>query len=354
MPIVAVYNSQSEINDVTQNGRKIKILEVKRILERETDEDNKLTATQIGKRLEKIGFTITDRKGIYDDINTLNFFYKRAEGDNASFFVEKDPESFGYYLDVRLFTIADLKLIIDILQSSKFLSETKTKELIRALETLCSEHQAKKLNHDVVIANRVKNMNKSVLTNVDNLNYAIENDYQISFRYAHFDVKLQRVYNKNTTVVSPLFLVYSDDNYYLVAFDEKKQKAMNYRVDRMAYIRPLTSKPRLGTETFTKEQRARYQQYTFGMYGGGEPQLVKLRVQNSRMDAIIDKFGLNIYPKAVDKDHFEVMVKVVLSPQFYAWVFGLKNYITIVDEEMNKEARQGMIEHLKAVMKRYE
>lgn len=122
----------------------------------------------------------------------------------------------------------------------------------------------------------------------------------------------------------------------------------------MAYIRPLTSKPRLVTKTFTKDQRARYQQYTFGMYGGGEPQPVKLRVQNSRMNAIVDKFGLNIYPKVDDKDHFVVTVKVVLSPQFYAWVFGLKNYITIVDEEMNKEARQGMIDHLKAVMKRYE
>ena len=350
---MAVYNSQGEIDDVTQNGRKIKILEVKRILERETDEDHKLTATQIGKKLEKIGFAATDRKGIYDDINTLNFFYKRAEGDNASFFVEKDPETFGYYLDVRLFTVADLKLIIDILQSSKFLSGTKTKELIRALETLCSTHQAQKLNHDVVIANRVKNMNKSVLTNVDNLNYAIENNYQISFKYAHYDVKLQRVYNKNTTVVSPLFLVYSDDNYYLVSYDEKKQKAINYRVDRMAYIRPLTSTPRLGVDAFTKDQRARYQQYTFGMYGGGEPQPVKLRVQNSRMDAIIDKFGLSIYPKVVDKDHFEVTVKVVLSPQFYAWIFGLKNYVTIVDEEMNKEARDGMRDHLKAVMKRY-
>ena len=186
------------------------------------------------------------------------------------------------------------------------------------------------------------------------MNYAIENDCQISFRYSHYQINLKPEFNKNTIVVSPLFLVYADDNYYLVSYDEKKQKAMNYRVDRMSYIRPLASKPRLGTETFTKEQRARYQQYTFGMYGGGEPQPVKLRVQNSRMDAIVDKFGLNIYPKVDDKDHFVVTVKVVLSPQFYAWVFGLKNYITIVDEEMNKEARQGMIEHLKAVMKRYE
>ena len=350
---MAVYNSREEINDVIQNGRKIKILEVKRILERETDEEHRLTVTQISQKLKDIGIAVTDRKGIYDDINTLNFFYKRAEGEEASFFVDKDPETFGYYLQDRLFSLSDLKLIIDILQSSKFLSEDKTNELIRALETLCSKHEAKKLQREVVVSNRVKNMNRSVLTNVDNLNYAIENNYQISFRYANYDVKLQRVYNKNTIAVSPLFLVYSDDNYYLVAYDEKKQKAMNYRVDRMAYIRSLKNQPRLGAETFTKEQRARYQQYTFGMYGGGEPKPVKLRVQNSRMDAIIDKFGLSIYPKAVDKDHFEVTVKVVLSPQFYAWVFGLKNYITIVDEEMNKDAREGMIEHLKAVTKRY-
>lgn len=105
-----------------------------------------------------------------------------------------------------------------------------------------------------------------------------------------------------------------------------------------------------GRKLYTEDQKARYQQYTFGMYGGGNPKVITLRVHRRAMNAMVDKFGKNIFPKIIDADHFEISVKVVLSPQFYAWVFGLKKYVRIMDEE----AKAGMVEHLKAVMGMYE
>ena len=344
------YYTPDQLSAEEQYGRKMKLLEVMRILERETDDEHRLTANQIAQKLIGRGFHKPDRKGIYNDINVLNYFHTPAEGKKPDFFVDKDPDDFGYYLTYRLLDVADLKLIIDAILSSKFLSEAKTKELIAAMETLCSRHQARALNHEVMLANRVKSMNDNVLRNVDYLNAAIMNDCQVSFKYFDYGMKMERLYYKSIVEVSPLFMVYADDNYYLISFNEKYKALRTYRIDRMTNVSFLPDKPRNGSELYTEDQKARYQQYTFGMYGGGETELVTLRVHMRAMNALIDKFGKNIFSRIIDDTHVEVKVSVVLSPQFYAWVFGLKNYITIVSEK----ARKGMVEHLAAVMKRYE
>ena len=141
---MAVYNDENNLAAVEQHGRKMKLLEVRRILETETDPEHMLTANQIATKLAALDFPKPDRKGIYDDINVLNYFYHPADKRKArqACFIAKDEESFGYYMDNRPFSVADLKLMIDAIQSSKFLSEAKTIELIEALETLCSVHQA--------------------------------------------------------------------------------------------------------------------------------------------------------------------------------------------------------------------
>ena len=131
---MAVYNSEDNIAAVEQYGRKMKLLEVRRILETETDQEHTLTANQIAMKLEKLGFSKPDRKGIYDDVNVLNYFYRPSDKRKAkqACFIAKDEETFGYYMENRLFSVADLKLMIDAIQSSKFLSEAKTIELIEA------------------------------------------------------------------------------------------------------------------------------------------------------------------------------------------------------------------------------
>ena len=264
------FYTPDQLSAEEQYGRKMKLLEVMRILERETDDEHRLTANQIAQKLISIGFHKPDRKGIYNDINVLNYFHTPAEGKKPDFFVDKDPDDFGYYLTYRLLDVADLKLIIDAILSSKFLSEAKTKELIAAMETLCSRHQARALNHEVMLANRVKSMNDNVLRNVDYLNAAIMNDCQVSFKYFDYGMKMERLYYKSIVEVSPLFMVYADDNYYLISFNEKYKALRTYRIDRMTNVSFLSDKPRNGTELYTEDQKARYQQYTFGMYVGGE------------------------------------------------------------------------------------
>ena len=350
---MAVYNSEDNIAEVEQYGRKMKLLEVRRILETETDQEHMLTANQIAMKLEKLGFSKPDRKGIYDDVNVLNYFYRPSDKRKAkqACFIAKDEETFGYYMDNRPFSIADLKLMIDAIQSSKFLSEAKTMELIEALEMLCSVHQAKQLKRQVVVSNRVKNMNINIHNNVGHINAAIDADVSVCFKYFDYGVKMERVFRRKGGwyEVSPLLLVYSDDNYYLVGCDHKDGKVRNFRVDRMAQPNG-TGNPRIGKELFTKEDLGLYQRYSFNMYNG-KVEDVTMRFRNNMMNAVVDKFGKQNFAHPVDKDHFEITVPVAVSPQFFGWIFGLGNYVTIVGPTWVKDK---MVEALEKVRRRYE
>ena len=334
-------------------GRKMKLLLLQKILEEQTDEEHFLTANQLADRLKVFGIS-AERKGIYDDIAALNAYYKPADKkkvDRAQR-IEKDEEGRGYYLTNRLFSVSDLKLMIDAIQSSKFLSDAKTLELIEALETLCSKHQAQGFKRQVIVSNRVKNMNINVHKNVDHLNYAIVEDWKVKFKYFDYDTKQQRAFRKKGGwyVISPFALVYCDDNYYLLGYDAEKGKIMNYRVDRMAFVSAQEGMIREGKDVFAALDLAQYQKYTFSMYSG-DVQRVTMRFRNTMMNAVIDKFGKLGYVKEVDKDHFEVTVPVAVSPQFFGWVFGLGNYVTIVGPENVKEKMKKMLD---GVRKRYD
>ena len=330
-------------------GRKMKLLLLQKILEEQTDEEHFLTANQLADRLKVFGIS-AERKGIYDDIKALNAYYKPADkrkADRAQR-IEIDEEGRGYYLTNRLFSVSDLKLMIDAIQSSKFLSDAKTLELIEALETLCSKHQAQGFKRQVIVSNRVKNMNTNVHKNVDHLNYAIVEDWKVKFKYFDYNTKQERTFRKKGGwyVISPFALVYCDDNYYLLGYDAEKGKIMNYRVDRMAYVSAQEGMIREGKDVFAALDIAQYQRYTFSMYSG-DVQRVTMRFRNTMMNAVIDKFGKLGYVKEVDKDHFEVTVPVAVSPQFFGWVFGLGNYVTIVGPENVKEKMTKMLDSVR-------
>ena len=180
-----------------------------------------------------------ERKGIYDDIKVLNYFYQPTDKRKMAKAtrVEKDEEGRGFYLDNRLFSVADLKVMMDAIQSSKFLSEAKTLELIETLETLCSKHQARGLKRQVIVTNRVKNMNTSIHNNVGHVNYAIENDEQLRFKYFDYDVKQERAFRKKGGfyIVSPYALVYCDDKHHLgcvYRFNAKEEAGCLCRTSR--------------------------------------------------------------------------------------------------------------------------
>jgi len=231
--------------------------------------------------------------------------------------------------------------MIDAVQSSKFLSEAKSRELIKKIETLCSRHEAGTLQREVVIANRVKSISSSsaLFRNVDAIHKAISLNAQITFRYFDYDLKKQKQYRKKEYRASPWAMIYTDDNYYLLAFEDGRFK--HFRVDKMegtaAQIAGAAGTEyavieREGEEEFARVDMSAYTKYTFSMFGG-ETERVTMVFQNRMMGAVMDRFGRDVVVLKEDEEHFRVTVPVAVSDQFYGWVFGLGRNMRIIGPE---------------------
>jgi len=319
-------------------NQKLKLLYLKQFFEEKTDEDHPATMPEIMAYLHARGVE-AERKSIYTDLDALSDY---------GIDVRKDERGKSYQWFDREFELPEVKLIIDSVASSKFLSEKKSDALIKKLGTLCSEHQRKELRRQVRVMGRAKSMNNSVLINVDQLHAAIAANTTVRFKYFHYNVKMERVYSRKGEVyeVSPWALLYDNDNYYLYAFVDGEFR--NYRVDRMASVEQGT-KERQGKEAFEKKDMPAFSKSTFGMFNGQEER-VEMVFHNRMMDVVIDKFGKEVWLEKVDEWHFKISVPVAVSPQFFAWVFGLGNYVTITGPE---HVKQQMKEMLEEVHKRY-
>ena len=220
--------------------------------------------------------------------------------------------------------------------------------LIKKLGTLVSEHQRREVQRQVRVMGRAKTMNNSALNAVDHIHAAIVANTTIKFKYFHYNLKLEREYSGKGKVfeVSPWALLYDNDNYYLLAFIEGEFRT--YRVDRMASV-SQGAKEREGKEEFDKMDMSSYTKSIFGMYNGKE-ELVEMTFQNRMIDTVIDKFGKDVRMLRVDSEHFRITVHVAVSPQFFAWVFGLGNYVTITGPESVVKQMKDM---LGKVQKRY-
>ena len=319
-------------------NQKLKLLYLKQFFEEKTDEDHPATMPEILAYLHARGVE-AERKSIYTDLDALSDF---------GMDVRKDERGKSYQWFDREFELPEVKLIIDSVASSKFLSEKKSDALIKKLGTLCSEHQRKELRRQVRVMGRAKSMNNSVLINVDQLHAAIAANTTVRFKYFHYNVKMERVYSRKGEVyeVSPWALLYDNDNYYLYAFVDGEFR--NYRVDRMASVEQGTNE-RQGKEAFEKKDMPAFSKSTFGMFNGQEER-VEMVFHNRMMDVVIDKFGKEVWLEKVDEWHFKISVPVAVSPQFFAGVFGLGNYVTITGPE---HVKQQMKEMLEEVHKRY-
>lgn len=327
-------------------NQKIKLIALKEIFEQETDENHGLTMAQLMEKLDRRSIKC-ERKSVKGDMDTINDFYGDVEiiGPQG---IEKT-----YAMVSRKFALSELKLMIDAIQASKFLSEAKSRDLIKKLKTLCSRHEAAQLQRQVIVANRVKSMNTRMQYNVDPLYQAMELGFMVSFKY--FDYELNKNFEKQRRymrkgepyVVSPWSMIYNDDNYYLLAYVDGKFK--HFRVDKMDDVKITTIK-REGIDEFAAIDREHYTNYTFNMYGG-EVQKVTMVFQNRMLSTVLDRFGHSVMASPVDKSHFRITVPVAVSDQFYGWIFGLGNYVTIVGPDSVKE---GMKKALEKVTKRYE
>lgn len=310
--------------------QKQKLLYLYKILSEKTDENHGLTASEIKDRLGEYGIR-AERKSLYDDLKILENFgldICRVRTDTVK-----------YYIGSRDFEVPELKLLVDAIQSSKFITHKKSLSLIKKLEGLVSENEGKQLQRQVYVTNRVKTVNEKIYYNVDTLHNAISQEKQITFKYYTLEVnfgseqKIVKTERRNGKLykVSPWALCWDDENYYLIAYDSGAQMIKHYRVDKMQAIE-ITDNERDGKNMFEKFDIAGYSKGVFSMFGGEETD-VKLSVDNSLVGVIADRFGSSIIIMKESETSFTVTVSVMLSPQFYAWVFGFGGKLKILSPE---------------------
>ena len=299
-------------------NQKLKLLVLKQIFETETDENHPLNAQQLIELLAKYGIR-AERKSIYSDIECLRDFGLDIEqrlGTNG-----------GCYLAGRAFELPELKLLVDAVQSSKFLSEKKSLQLIAKLETLASRYDAKSLRRQVVVSGRVKTMNESIYYNVDRLHEAIAQNSQISFRYFDWDLHGERRYRPSQSLASPYALCWQDENYYLIAHTAR-HGLTHYRVDKMTSI-TQTGKPRVLGAEYAALDLSNYGKNVFGMFGGTR-QTVKLRFETELAGVVIDRFGRDAMLVPDGNTHFTYTADVAVSPQFFGWLAGFGSRVKIL------------------------
>lgn len=320
------------------DNQKLKMLYLVKIFSEETDDNHYITMPDIIRKLAAYGVN-ADRKTIYQDIAELRKY-------GMDILTSQDGRNYYYFLGSRDFELAELKLLVDSVQSSKFISEHKSRDLIRKIESLASNYDARQLHRQVLISGRVKTMNESIYYNVDKLHSAINSDRQIKFRYYDWDLNKQMKprYDGMWYQLSPWALMWDDEMYYLVVYDGKHGKTTHYRVDKMKEI-TILDEAREGKEAFRKFNLADYTKSLFGMYAGEETK-VTLEGENYMVGVLIDRFGKDIIIAPVDENHFRTTVKVAVSKHFLGWIMSLGDGIRIAGPERVVGQMKDMIKQL--------
>lgn len=310
-------------------NQKLKILYIMQFLNDSTDEEHAVSTNDIISMLARHGIT-AERKSIYDDIEMLKLFGMDILSRRS------DPK--GYYVASRDFELPELKLLVDAVQASKFITEKKSRELIIKIEGLAGRYQAHELQSQVVVSDRIKTMNESIYYNVDKIHSAISQNAKISFKYCEWTTEKQLKPKKNGARynVSPWILTWDDENYYLIAYDGISEQIRHYRVDKMLSIE-LLDELRDGRECFEKFDIAMFSRKTFGMFAGSERN-IEVRFSNSLIGVVIDRFGSDVRISTNDDNTFTAYLRVNISAQFYGWLcaFGADAKIISPADEAEK------------------
>ncbi len=321
------------------SNQKFKLYRLAQIMLERTDEDHYISMPEILDALAEYDVT-ADRKSIYNDLRDLSVLGVDVEGEPIG-------NRYHYHVVNRSFELPELKLLVDAIQSSKFITEKKSNALIKKLEKLVSKYDAQKLQRQVYVAGRIKTMNESIYYTVDAIHHAISENKKIKFQYFQWNVKKEMELRHNGAWyhISPWGLSWDDENYYLVGYDTDTGMIKHYRVDKMLHIK-MSDESREGKEYFKKLDMADYAKKSFGMFGGKE-QTVKLLVHNKLAGVIIDRFGKDVIMVPADEEHFNVNVDVHVSRQFLGWVFSLGEDIRIVGpDEVVKQMKTELETHI--------
>ena len=323
-------------------NQKFKLYRLAEIMLEMTDEEHYITMPEILTALEQYEIH-ADRKTIYNDLRDLEVLGIEVEGEAVG-------KGYHYHVVNRPFELPELKLLVDAIQSSKFITERKTNTLIKKLEKLLSKYEAMQLQRQVFVTGRIKTMNESIYYTVDAIHNAISENRKIYFHYFQWNVKKEMELRRGGEDyhISPWGLSWDDENYYLIGYDSETEQIKHYRVDKMLHIQ-MSEEKREGKEHFKKLDLAEYAKKSFGMFRGEEYQ-VKLRVENHLAGVIIDRFGKDVMMIPVDEEHFTVNVNVHVSKQFLAWVISIGEGIEILSPE---EVVQNMRREIERLNRQY-
>ena len=307
------------------SNQKLKLYHLAQIMLENTDDDHYITMPEIMSALEAYEVT-ADRRTIYADLKDLEALRIEVEGEPVG-------GGYRYHVVERPFELPELKLLVDAIQSSKFITERKTNALIRKLEKLVSKYEAMKLQRQVYVSGRIKTMNESIYYTVDTIHNAISENRKIRFQYFQWNVKKEMELRHDGAYyhISPWGLSWDAENYYLIGYDSEAGKIKHYRVDKMLRLQ-MSDEKREGKEYFKKLDMADYAKKSFGMFGGREEK-VKLLVENTLAGVIIDRFGKDIMLIPSDEEHFTVNVDVHVSTQFFGWIISLGERVKILGPE---------------------
>ncbi len=295
-----------------KDNQKPRILYIMEYLEKNSHEKNPVKTSELIAMLDRQHNISCDRKTVYSDIEALQEF--------GMDIVSLPGRNGGYYFaSPRSFQLSELKLLIDAVLSSRYLTEKKSRELVEKLCDQCNEHDGNLFRRNIMVSGRVKSMNETILISVNTIQEAIAENKQITFRYFDWNIKGQRQYREKEYLASPYGLCQDNENCYLLAFSER-HGITSYRVDRMTNIE-LTSEKRLPCPELTGKALIEHGKRLFQMYSGDTTD-VKMRFHNSLVNVVIDRFGQDIMLIPEDNEHFNFTAKVAVSPMFLSWIIG--------------------------------
>ena len=326
---------------VQDNYRKIKLLKLLELLRADSDEQNPMTTSQLCGRLEEIGI-LCDRRTLSKDLALLN--EHGYEIMDTAVGHEK-----GYYIEDRGFSVPELKILIDAVQASSFITEKKTRELVGKLAELGGSHRAELLKGNMVCFNTRKHSNEQIFYNVDALEKAIEQQKKVLFRYFTLNEKGEKVYRRDghRYVVEPVALVFNEDNYYVMTYSSRHESTATYRVDRMEAVTMIDES--IGEKAIElRQEMAQYTEQVFKMYGGQLEDVV-LEFQDALVGVVFDKFGENTPMIRVGEKKCVATVKVRVSPTFWGWLFQFAGEMRVLSPQWVLDGYRAQAEKLETI-----
>ncbi|MCD7741244.1 MAG: WYL domain-containing protein [Ruminococcus sp.] len=308
----------------TGTSQRLRLIYLQEIFKKESDAEHRLSLAEITKKLERYGISIK-RKALYEDINSLILYGMNINSTKGKYA--------KYWLEDNEFELAELKLLADSVCSAKFLTQQTSEQLLKKIEGLASVHQAKQIQRQVYVTNRVKSDNEMIYKNVDVLHEAIKHGNKVSFSYFDYDINMDKKFREGARVCSPYALTWDNGNYYLVGYYEKYNDITSFRVDRMGSAfelnEPCVEKP-------SDFDMGKFSKSTFSMFNG-ERVKVRMRFEEKLMNSVIDRFGKDVHSRPDGENHFVVSVDVKPQPPFFAWLFQFGGSVEILSPKSVKD-----------------